>query len=91
MADTINGAVIPNNGAYHSITSLFPSIAAGTGYTIQNQGDTDVRLVIQAAQPQPNAENYILLPPYPFLPASVTAGENQVWVMGRSRVAVQTD
>lgn len=89
MADTINGVNVNTGEEYQKISDLFPSVVDGNEYSIQNQSSNAVKLFIGAVKPDNNTDAYILLPAFPYPPATISQGENAVWVKGLARLAVQ--
>jgi len=86
MADTIE--VIRLTGEDWQDANTMSGIPAGTAVYIQSQSSTKIIMAVSATKPAKTFQGMIL-PNDVKYPATVTAGENSVWLYGIGPVSIQ--
>jgi hypothetical protein len=86
MADTIEVVRLTGDD-WHDV-SVLTSIAVGTAMYIQSQSSTPIQMAVSATKPSKTFKGMIL-PNDLRYPATVTVGENNVWLYGIGPVSIQ--
>lgn len=86
MADTRE--TIRLSGLDWEDVGALTGIAAGTAIYLQSQSSTKIQMAISATKPNKSFQG-VILPNDVKYPATVTAGENTVWLYGSGPVSIQ--
>lgn len=86
MSDTRN--TIRLSGEDWEDVSALSGIASGTAIYLQSQSSMFIQIAISATKPEKTFKG-MFLPNSPSYPATITAGENKVWLYGVGPVSIQ--
>lgn len=91
MADNLQNVIVPQN-VWTDLYSL-TGLAVGTQLVIENSGDIDVYLAVQAAKPDPDHNSYNIVKRPPSVSVQNTPGDSGAWAFcqgGEGKLSIST-